>query len=102
MQIYAGITGCEMQVSASSQACALGTAITAAVLAGAHANFPAAQRAMTGIKAKTYKPTAAHMRTYNRLYKLYSRVSDAFGGGVRSADLSRLMKELLAIKAEQR
>ena len=34
MQIYADITGCEMQVSGSSQACALGAAISAAVLAG--------------------------------------------------------------------
>ncbi len=34
MQIYADITGCTMHVAGSSQACALGSAISAAVLAG--------------------------------------------------------------------
>ncbi len=36
MQIYADITGCTMHVAGSSQACALGSAISAAVLAGEH------------------------------------------------------------------
>jgi L-ribulokinase len=102
MQIYADITGCEMQISKSSQACALGGALAAAVLAGAHRNIPAAQRAMTGIKAVTYRPTAPHTQIYERLYRHYSRLSDAFGGVTSAADLSRVMKELLAIKAAQR
>jgi L-ribulokinase len=34
MQIYADVTGCTMYVAGSSQACALGSAISAAVLAG--------------------------------------------------------------------
>ena len=34
MQIYADVTGCVMQVAGSSQTCALGSAIAAAVLAG--------------------------------------------------------------------
>ena len=36
MQIYADVTGCVMEVAGSSQTCALGSAIAAAVLAGAH------------------------------------------------------------------
>jgi L-ribulokinase len=102
MQIYADITGCTMQVSGSSQACALGSAIGAAVIAGAHPNFPAAQRAMTSVKAKSYRPIAAHQKTYERLYALYRQVHDAFGGLNKAADLSRVMKELLEIKDEQR
>ncbi len=39
MQIYADVTGCTMHVAGSSQACALGSAISAAVLAGAHPDF---------------------------------------------------------------
>ena len=39
MQIYADVTGCSMQVTTSSQACALGSAVVAAVLAGAHPNL---------------------------------------------------------------
>jgi ribulose kinase len=34
MQIYADVTGCTMYIASSSQACALGSAISAAVLAG--------------------------------------------------------------------
>ena len=50
MQIYADVTGCDMQVAGSSQACALGSAIAAAVLAGAHPDFPSAEAAMTPLK----------------------------------------------------
>jgi L-ribulokinase len=99
MQIYADITGCEMQVSGSSQACALGAAISAAVLAGEHRSFPAAQRAMTRVQRKRYRPIAAHRPVYNQLYALYRQVHDAFGGQPTSADLGQVMKELLRIKA---
>lgn len=102
MQIYADITGCEMQLSGSSQACALGSAIGAAVIAGVHPDFPTAQAAMTRVKPKTYRPIAADQKTYNELYALYRQVHDAFGGLSKSADLSRVMKDLLAIKAASR
>jgi L-ribulokinase len=101
MQIYADITGCTMQVSSSSQACALGSAISAAVLAGAHRDFPAAQEAMTSVQRKSYQPNAAHAKIYDKLYRLYREVHDAFGGLNTSADLSRVMKDLLALKQTQ-
>ena len=102
MQIYADITGCTMQVSGSSQACALGSAISAAVLAGAHRDFPSAQKAMTSVKARSYRPIAANRRTYDRLYRLYRKLHDALGGIDRAADLSGVMKELLEIKRAAR
>ncbi len=102
MQIYADITGCTMQVSGSSQACALGSAISAAVLAHAHADFPAAQKAMTSVKPKSYRPIAANQKIYDDLYRLYRQVHDAFGGLEKSADLSRVMKDLLVLKHAQR
>jgi L-ribulokinase len=98
MQIYADITGCTMQVSGSSQACALGSAISAAVLAGAHPGFSAAQRAMTCVQPKSYRPIPANRKVYDDLYRLYRKVHDAFGGVDKSADLSRVMKDLLVIK----
>jgi L-ribulokinase len=101
MQIYADITGCEMQVSGSSQACALGAAIGAAVIAGAHPDFLAAQKAMTRVQAKSYRPIAKHRATYDRLYRLYRQLHDAFGGLEKSADLSRVMKDLLEIKRRE-
>jgi L-ribulokinase len=98
MQIYADITGRTMRVAGSSQACALGAAISAAVLAGQHPDFPAAQRAMTSLKAVQYKPRSAARKVYDRLYHLYMRLHDAFGGVDKSADLSGVMAELLEIK----
>ena len=99
MQIYADVTGCTMLVSGSSQACALGSAVSAAVLAGAHPDFPTAQRKMTSLKKVSYKPKAEAQKTYNQLYALYRQVHDSFGGLNKSADLSRVMKDLLALKA---
>lgn len=102
MQIYADITGCTMQVSGSSQACALGSAVSAAVLAGAHPNFAVAQKKMTSVAPKSYKPNAKSQKVYDQLYGLYRQVHDAFGGLNKNADLSRVMKDLLAIKHAQR
>ncbi len=101
MQIYADVTGCTMLVAGSSQACALGSAISAAVLAGAHPDFATAQKKMTRLKKVAYKPKAANRKVYDRLYALYRQLHDSFGGVNRSADLSRVMKELLEIKAAQ-
>jgi L-ribulokinase len=98
MQIYADVTGCTMLVAGSSQACALGSAISAAVLAGAHKDFPSAQKRMTSLKKVSYKPKAAARKVYDQLYSLYRELHDSFGGVNRNADLSRVMKDLLAIK----
>ena len=99
MQIYADITGCTMQVSGSSQACALGSAIAAAVLAGAYQDFHDAQKKMTSVQAKSYRPIAANRKVYTQLYTLYRTTHDAFGGVNKSSDLSRVMKDLLALKS---
>lgn len=102
MQIYADVTGCTIHVAGSSQACALGSAISAAVLAGAHKNFQKAQKAMVTLAPKSYRPNAAAQKTYNKLYALYLQLHDAFGGVNSQSDLSGVMKELLAIQAESR
>jgi L-ribulokinase len=98
MQIYADVIGMPMEVAGSGQACALGAAISAAVLAGAHPDFPAAQRAMVTLKPARYEPLAAHQRVYDELYALYRQLHDAFGGLNKSAELSGLMKRLIALK----
>ena len=105
MQIYADVTGCTMQVAGSSQACALGAAIAAAVLAGpergGYPDFPSAQKAMTSVKAVTYAPNPQAQAVYDRLYALYLQLHDAFGGVTKSADLSGVMKQLIALQQEQ-
>jgi L-ribulokinase len=102
MQIYADVTGCAMHVAGSSQTCALGSAIAAAVLAGAHPDFPTAQAAMTSLKPAHYQPKGENRTVYDRLYALYRELHDSFGGLTRSADLSHLMKTLIEIKYAQR
>jgi L-ribulokinase len=98
MQIYADVTGREMRVSGSSQACALGSAVGAAVLAGAHPDFTTAQAAMTSLKDIVYRPDPAAHARYNQLFKLYQEIHDAFGGVNSNANLGHVMKELLNLK----
>jgi len=98
MQIYADVTGRPMKISRSAQTCALGAAIAGAVVAGAHKNFAAAQKAMTGLKAKVYIPSATAHATYKRLYALYKELHDAFGTTQWRGNLHRVMKELIEIR----
>ena len=100
MQIYADITGCTMQVSGSSQACALGSAISAAVQAGAHPDFETAQKAMTSLKPESYSPIPTNQKTYNQIYALYRQLHDSFGGLNKSADLSHVMSQLIDLKTQ--
>jgi L-ribulokinase len=98
MQIYADVTGREMKISRSAQTCALGSAVAAAVVGGAHHSFAKAQNAMCGIKPETYKPIAAHHRTYQKLYKVYKRLHDGFGIKGKTLSMGDVMKDLLTIK----
>jgi L-ribulokinase len=103
MQIYADITNREMKISQSAQTCALGAAISAAVVAGkesgAHDDFASAQSAMCGVKDKVFKPIPENHAIYAKLFKLYMQLHDGFGtpGAV---DMFNVMKDLLAIKEE--
>ena len=103
-QIYANVTGCTMYLADSSQACALGSAISAVVLAGSrkggHGDFHSAQQAMTSLKPVSYSPEPENQAIYNQLYALYRKLHDAFGGISKCIDLSGVMKELMRIKEE--
>lgn len=101
MQIYADVTGCAMQLAGSSQACALGSAVSAAVLGGAFETFAAAQAAMTSVQTKQYQPNPVSQKIYEQLYRLYRQLHDSLGGLNSAADLTRLMKDLLEIKQAQ-
>ncbi len=98
MQIYADVTGCAMELATSNQSCALGSAVVAAVLAGAHKDFVTAQAAMTSVRAGRFLPDAKRSAVYEELYALYRQLHDAFGGLSKAADLSHVMKRLLEIK----
>lgn len=102
MQLYADVTGCTMSVAGSSQACALGSAISAAVLAGSakggYDDFLSAQEAMVPPTNRTHAPNPENGRVYDELYGLYRQLHDAFGGVHKSADLSSIMKELIRFR----
>jgi L-ribulokinase len=98
MQIYADVTGRPMKVSRSAQTCALGSAIAAAVVAGAHKNFAAAQKAMTGLKPKVYTPNPKAHVVYLKLYPVYKKLHDAFGTREWNGNLHGVMKQLIDIR----
>jgi L-ribulokinase len=101
MQIYADVCGRPIAVSRSPQTCALGAAVMGAVAGGGHADVPTAQRAMTGLRAERYRPDPARQATYERLYRMYSTLHDAFGVG-GPIDVGGVMKGLLALRDEVR
>jgi L-ribulokinase len=98
MQIYADVIGQPMLIAGSPQAPALGAAISAAVTAGEHPSWQAAQQAMTPLKEKRFLPDPAAHGVYNELYAIYRELHDEFGG-VKNADLGSVMKRLLSIRS---
>ncbi len=102
MQIYSDVLGRPMEISRSAQTCALGAAIFGAVAAGTeaggHATTEEAQKAMCGVKETVYEPKKEHQEVYEKLYALYKKLHDSFGGQ-KQEDLGGVMKELLSIKA---
>jgi L-ribulokinase len=102
MQIYADVIGHPMLVAGSPQTPALGSAISAAVIAGVHPSFEAAQEKMTTLKETRYAPRPAAQRVYDELYDVYRELHDGFGGvpGAK-ADFPSLMKRLLAIRERE-
>jgi L-ribulokinase len=98
MQIYADVTGRPMKVSRSAQTCALGSAVAAAVVAGVHKDFAAAQKAMTGLKPRAFKPDPKAHAVYRELYPLYRQMHDAFGTKEWNGNLYGVMKQLIEIR----
>ncbi|HUA65596.1 MAG TPA: ribulokinase [Alphaproteobacteria bacterium] len=98
MQIYADVTGRPMKVSRSAQTCALGSAIAGAVVAGAHKDYATAQKAMTGLRPKIYKPDPKSHEIYKELYVLYKTLHDAFGTHDWNGNLFDVMKRLIEIR----
>src|ERR1039457_4425571 len=102
MQIYADVTGRPMKVSRSAQTCALGSAIAAAVVAGEHRDYATAQKKMTGLKPKIYKPNPKAHEIYRELYPLYRTLHDAFGTQEWNGNLFDVMKKLIEIRGRVR
>jgi L-ribulokinase len=98
MQIYADVIGKPIAVSASTQTCALGSAIAGAVAAGAYKSFDEAVSRIARLNDYVYKPNPSSQAVYEKLYGLYRQLHDAFGVAGSSADLFNVMKELIDIR----
>jgi L-ribulokinase len=99
MQLTADITGREVDVAASTQAPAVGSAMYAAVAAGSsgggYDSIHEAVAAMARPHARTYRPDPAASAVYDRLQAEYRALHDYFGRGA-----SDVMKRLRAIQVE--
>jgi L-ribulokinase len=81
MQVYADVMRRPLCMIGTDQGPALGSAIHAAVAAGAYPDVPAAAQAM-GIKHdNVYRPDPASADVYDELYAEYVRLHDYFGRG---------------------
>jgi L-ribulokinase len=95
MQIYADITGRPLSIVDSDQAPALGSAIHAAVAAGAYASITEAAENMGKIRQNVYTPIANHQKIYDQIFNEYQSLHDYFGRGTNN-----VMKRLKTLRLE--
>ena len=81
MQVYADVCRRPLSVIGSAQGPALGSAIHAAVAAGAYPDVHAAARAMGKVERSVYTPDEARAAAYDALYAEYLGLHDHFGRG---------------------
>jgi L-ribulokinase len=74
MQTLADVLQKPIKVVTSEQACALGSAMCAAVAAGVYPNLVSAQKAMSSGFDKTYQPNLEKAVVYEKLYKRYVKL----------------------------
>ena len=95
MQLYSTITRLPLSTIAGEQGPALGSAIHAAVAAGAYPDIRSAAAAMGKSNRGVYQPNEADAKVYDRIYAEYELLHDYFGRGANDA-----MKRLKALKRE--
>jgi len=81
MQIYADVTRRPLSLVSSAQAPALGSAVHAAVAAGAYPDVPAAAAAMGRMRAAAVVPSLKNAAIYDELYAEYVKLHDYLGRG---------------------
>ncbi len=100
MQIFADVTQYPIQIGASSQVSALGSAMHAAVAAGpergGHPDIKSAAAVMARLSDRVYQPNPAQAMVYDQLYADYVRLHDFFGRGQDT-----VMKHLARLKASK-
>jgi L-ribulokinase len=79
MQIYADVTRLPLSVIGSDQGPALGSAIHAAVAAGAYADVPLAAKSMGKVRRDVFVPDETRAAAYDELFAEYLALHDEFG-----------------------
>ncbi|WP_182525374.1 ribulokinase [Nocardioides dongkuii] len=79
MQVYADVTRLPLSIIDSEQGPALGSAIHAAVAAGAYPDVPTAAKAMGKVRHAVYRPDEARAQAYDALFGIYLELHDHFG-----------------------
>jgi L-ribulokinase len=97
MQIYSDVLRRPIDVIGSAQGPALGSAIHAAVAAGAYPDIRAASAAMGKVEKAVYTPDPGRADAYDALYREYRELHDHFGRGGSDA-----MHRLRALRARVR
>ncbi len=95
MQLYSDVTRLPLSTIASEQGPALGSAIHAAVAAGAYPDVRAAAEAMGRSNKGVYQPNLERAARYDALFAEYQTLHDYFGRGAND-----VMKRLKQIKRE--
>jgi L-ribulokinase len=98
MQVYADVLRRPLSVIVSDQGPALGSAIHAAVAAGAYADVPEAAGAMGRRTENAYLPDNTRADGYDRLYAEYHELHDHFAGTAHGG--SGVLHRLRAIRNE--
>jgi L-ribulokinase len=93
MQIYADVTRMPLSVIGSAQGPALGSAIHAAVAAGAYPDVASAAARMGRVDRAAFVPDEAGAAAYDPLFEEYVRLHDYFGRGGND-----VMKRLKALR----
>lgn len=99
MQIYADVTRLPLSVIGSSQGPAVGSAMHAAVAAGAYPDIHAAARAMGKVRRAVYAPDEDRARAYDALFAEYTTLHDYFGRGGKDGG-NEVMHRLRRIRRE--
>jgi len=91
MQIYADVTRMPLSVIGSEQGPAVGSAIHAAVAAGAYPDIHAAARTMGHVRRSVHVPDEERARAYDALFDEYTTLHEYFGRGANDV-LHRLRR----------
>lgn len=100
MQIYSDVLDMPLSVIGSEQGPALGSAMHAAVAAGAYPDIRAAAAAMGSVERAVYRPIPENVEVYERLFVEYQELHDHFGRGANEV-MHRLKALRRAAKGEK-